>query len=304
MNFEEFRESVRDFVDLHASKYEEAFEEPLNRKLATSYAIQYLGSFSNQEEVDVVSEYYESRTLDDREERVGKEVALRLTNEKDEFIEYISKAEFSYVTGSALNNKSAKILTKMYENILSLEQEKQEGLYLWYLDGFPHEELGSLERNYTRAVKFSENHRETFNIESHGHAKSGIEFYSRLIDVFDVGSPLLYAISRSEDEVLDETMDFVSLNFGYIYNKIQNSRYSSVISLIDRDIRNGVKHGDTRVLPNQESIRIDKNVNISYSSFSKKIARAYIGCEVVYGLPAIIGLAGQNQTDIDASVDF
>jgi len=303
MDEEEFQESVRDFVDLHANKYEEAKEEPIDRDRATKIAINHIHFYTSLDDIDLVSEY--SDTLSGNvEERVAKEVALRITTGEDEFIEKVAEAEFEKTFGGELSTEAQKILEKVFEIVSDLPQNDLDGLYLWYLNEFPHDELSSLERNYTRAFESSDELADTITESVSEGAKNGLDVYSRYLDVIDTGLPLLLAIKRADNGNLDQTANLVSMNFGAIVNEIEEGRFSSVLDLASREIRNGIKHGDSRVIPAKREIRVNNNRNMSYSEFKSELFKVHVFSEILYRLPAVIGYCGRKQTEIDASVDF
>lgn len=304
MDSDEFRNSVRDFVDLHASKYEEAKEKLCDRDLATDFAVQYLAQYSNKEEYNVSDEFSSKFKSENIEAAVGREVALRVLNDEEGFLKATTRAEFEFVTEIGLTETSSKILSSVYDRLSEITQEGVDGLYDWYLSGFSHAELSSLERNFTRVVDFENVDAILKSIEDPSEAKDAIELYSSIVDVVDTGSPLLLAVQRAENGNIDHTINLVGMNFGHIYSELDRGRYSKIVSLINRNIRNGIKHGDARVLPAESIIRIDNKNKMSYEEFKNYTQEAYICCEVVYGLPGIIGAVGYERTDMDASVDF
>lgn len=109
------------------------------------------------------------------------------------------------------------------------------------------------------------------NIESQSDAQLGIDIYRKCMDICDSGIHNLLSIKRASTGDDPREVDLESMNFGAKLNEIKEYPYSNVADGIDKDLRDGISHGDMIIDGIASQVKIAKQETYTYEDFEESI---------------------------------
>ena len=152
---------------------------------------------------------------------------------------------------------------------LSYEQLNKTFADVW---GFRSTERGisvSQSENYLHSVLLDND--DILEVKDTSTAQLGIDVYRKCMDLCDSSIHNLLSIKRASLGDDPRQVDLESIGFSASLNELDEYPFSNIVDGIDRDLRNGISHGDMVIDGIEEQVTIAGDKKYSYEEFEKVI---------------------------------